>query len=141
MRKILMNKKVQILILGFVFLGAGLFTMLLPLVKPLETRQNENNFYTYMSYNTEKFRYLSDTPYMKDQSSVGYGSILLDSNMNTGYNNGLITVNINGVKKSFIKGILAHATSTLVYDLSDYDYDYFTSYIGVDESTGNLGNV
>ncbi|MDE5587202.1 MAG: NPCBM/NEW2 domain-containing protein, partial [Bacilli bacterium] len=68
------------------------------------------------------------------------GEILLDGNINTGYNNGLITLNIDGVKTSFIKGVLAHATSTLVYDLSSYDYDYFTSYIGVDESTGNNGN-
>ena len=37
----------------------------------------------------------------------------------------------------FLKGICAWATSEIVYDLSEYDYDYFTSYIGIDTSEQN----
>ena len=89
---------------------------------------------------SEKFCYLSDIPYIKDQSSVGWGSITLDRNLESGYNNGLITLIVDGQKRQFYKGISAHATSTLVYDIRDYDYDYFTTYLGVDESRKNNGN-
>ena len=84
--------------------------------------------------------YLSDIPYDKANSSVGWGSITLDSNLETQHNNGLITLLIDGEKKYFIKGISAHATSTLIYDISDYNYDFFTTYIGVDASRGSNGN-
>ncbi len=140
MKKVLKNVKVQILILGLIFLGVGVISIPLSSTNLPKTKHVESNAYTYLSYNTEKFRYLSDTPYIEDQSSVGYGSILLDTNINTSYNNALITLNIDGVKTSFIKGVLAHATSTVVYDVSSYNYDYFTSYIGVDQSAGNNGN-
>ena len=61
--------------------------------------------------------YLSDIDYIKEQSSAGWGSITLDSNLETKYNHGLITLLIDDVKTYFLKGISAHATSTLVYDI------------------------
>ena len=43
---------------------------------------------------------------------------------------------------TFDKGIGAHSKSTIVYDLSDKDYAYFTSYIGVDRQMYNsVGSV
>ncbi len=75
--------------------------------------------------------YLSDLNYVNDLTYVKSGYYLrLDKNSSSG----LITVNIDGKKKSFIKGISAWATSNIVYDLQDYDYDYdyFTAYLGVD---------
>ncbi len=81
------------------------------------------------SNNQSEFVYLSDLEEEKDLSYVKDGYYLKkDKN----YNSGLITVNIDGKSKSFIKGISAWATSNLVYDLSSYDYDYFTAYIGID---------
>ena len=69
--------------------------------------------------------------YIKNKSfSVNNHSICLDKNDS----NGLITLNINNTATPFIKGICAWATSEIVYDLSSYNYDYFTSYIGVDVS-------
>ena len=138
MKKSLGDKKRRIL--AYTCLGVGLF--LLPLAfAPLPKKEKiENDISSYNASNESDFLYLSDVPYIKDQSSVGYGSITLDGNINTGYNNGLITLNIDGVKTSFIKGVLAHAPSTLIYDISSYHYDYFTSYIGVDQSTGTNGN-
>ncbi|WP_368408264.1 NPCBM/NEW2 domain-containing protein, partial [uncultured Duncaniella sp.] len=39
------------------------------------------------------------------------------------------------------KGIWAHATSTLEYDISSYkDYAYFTTYYGINTTSGNKGN-
>ena len=127
-------------ILAFICLGVGLFLLPLAFASLPKTEKKENFVSLYSASNESDFLYLSDTPYMKEQSSVGYGEVVLDGNINTSYNNGLITLNIDGVKTSFIKGVLAHATSTMVYDISNYHYDYFTSYIGVDQSVGTNGN-
>ncbi|MBD5631680.1 MAG: hypothetical protein HDP34_00395, partial [Clostridia bacterium] len=83
--------------------------------------------------------YLSDIQYMQG-SYAGWGNITLDQNMDSNANGGIITLIINGKKTRFLKGIIAHANSTLLYDISEYDYDYFTSYIGVDESKGANGD-
>ena len=75
--------------------------------------------------------YLSDISYIKDKSFASSGqSILLDKNKD----NNLINLKMNNVSVPFVKGICAWATSEIVYDLREYDYDYFTSYIGVDIS-------
>lgn len=94
------------------------------------------NIYNNKVFATEKIEnkdyvYLSDILYIKNKSfSVNNHSICLDKNDS----NGLITLNINNTATPFIKGICAWATSEIVYDLSSYNYDYFTSYIGVDVS-------
>lgn len=88
----------------------------------------------------EEFRYLSDISYVSDLSSTAYGSITYDKTIENGKNGYLITLIINGKKQSFFKGIMAHANSTVVYDLDGYDYDYFTTYVGLDESRGTNGN-
>ena len=46
---------------------------------------------------------------------------------------------IDGVSNSFDKGMWAHATSVLVYDLSNYHYDYFTTLLGLN-TTSTAGN-
>ena len=89
--------------------------------------------YTITSYTTEnpEYVYLSDISYLNDKSFAQSGySILLDKNQNSD----VITLNVNGKAMPFLKGICAWATSEIVYDLSEYEYDYFTSYIGVDAS-------
>ena len=106
-----------------------LIIFLLPKNKTFAAEQNENN----------DFCYLSDIPYRSD-STVGWGSITLDKNLDTSVNKGMITLMIDGEKKQFFKGISAHATSTLIYDLTNYNYDYFTAYIGVDAGRGSNGN-
>ena len=50
--------------------------------------------------------------------------------------------NQKGQEVSYEKGIGAHSTSTIVYDLSDKNYAYFTSYVGVDRQMyGTVGSV
>ena len=50
--------------------------------------------------------------------------------------------NEKGQEVSYEKGIGAHSTSTIVYDLSDKNYAYFTSYVGVDRQMyGTVGSV
>ena len=75
--------------------------------------------------------YLSDVPYIKDKSfAANNHSIRLDKNED----DNMITLKVNNTSTPFIKGICSWATSEIVYDLKDYNYDYFTSYIGVDIS-------
>jgi len=49
-----------------------------------------------------KFKYLSDIEYIKNSSSVGWGQITLDQNLETKYNNGLISLIVNGQQKLFL---------------------------------------
>ena len=37
---------------------------------------------------------------------------------------------------SFEKGLGTHADSTIIYDISGKNYDYFEAYIGLDTETG-----
>ncbi len=90
--------------------------------------------YTYASVSEETkksndFTYLSDITYVEDKSFVDSEHFIYKDTNET---SNLITVNVEGKKRSFFKGMCAWATSELVYDLRNYDYDYFTSYLGVD---------
>lgn len=56
--------------------------------------------------------------------------------------NALRLTDENGNEVSYEKGIGAHSTSTIVYDLSDKDYAYFSSYVGVDRQMyGTVGSI
>lgn len=47
-----------------------------------------------------------------------------------------------GNEVAFERGIGAHATSTIIYDLTDKNYAYFSSYVGVDRQMyGSVGSV
>ena len=50
--------------------------------------------------------------------------------------------NENGQEVAYERGIGAHSTSTIIYNLTDKDYAYFTSYVGVDRQMfGSVGSV
>lgn len=85
--------------------------------------------------------YLSDINKNKLlSSSIGYGSLMYDKNTS----GGKITLLVDGEKNYFLKGLGAHAPSTLLYDLSDYvkyyHYDRFIAYLGIDSAQGSNGN-
>ncbi len=93
-----------------------------------------NEIFAIDNIENENYIYLSDVSYIEDKSfAQGNHTIHLDKNED----NGMITLNVDNSSKSFIKGLCAWATSEIVYDLSSYNYDYFTSYIGVDISEQN----
>ena len=91
-----------------------------------------------------EFVYLSDMPYMTgkdktgiDNTRVGWGSI----HLNRTDSGAQFSIRIEGGTYSFQKGIWAHAGSIVTYDLTNYQqYDYFTTYMGVNTSSGNNGN-
>ncbi len=86
---------------------------------------------------SDRYVYLSDLEYLPS-SRVGWGNLLKD----TTSANTKITLKQNGVNVTFDKGLWAHATSNVYYDLSDYqDYDYFTTYLGVNTTANASGSV
>lgn len=91
-----------------------------------------------LAYNATKSSdvvYLSDIPYQKAQ--IGWKTIGLDKTND----NASLILRLNGTSVIIKKGIWAHATSTVEYDISSYkDYAYFTTYYGLNTSAGNTGN-
>lgn len=83
----------------------------------------------------DQILYLSDITYNKAQ--VGWGTVSLDKTQS----NTPLTLILNGYSTVFTKGIWAHATSTLEYDISNYkEYSYFTTYYGLNTTAGSNGN-
>ena len=91
---------------------------------------------------TGDYVYLSDLPEnMLLSHSVGYSTLKYDTNIT----DETISLIVNGKKKYFTKGLGAHATAELVYDVAylveNYQYDRFRAYLGVDAGRGYNGNV
>lgn len=104
--------------------------------KEIATTKNTDSVLIDQGASAGKVVYLSDIPY--GNSSFEYGTIGLDkTNSNTA-----LTLLLNGSTTTFKKGIWAHATSTVDYDISAYskDYAYFTTYYGLNTTAQNKGN-
>ena len=87
--------------------------------------------------NMEDFKYLTDYNWKSTQNS--YKAPNKDKSMS---GKALRLTNENGQEVTYERGIGAHSTSTIIYDLSDKDYAYFTSYVGVDRQMfGTVGSV
>ncbi|MCI9177468.1 MAG: hypothetical protein HFJ28_02575 [Clostridia bacterium] len=79
--------------------------------------------------------YLSDIPYSKGQTA--WGNIALDKTQD----NASLTMKVDDYTILIKKGIWAHATSTVEYDISNYkDYAYFTVFYGLNSTSNNNGN-
>lgn len=95
---------------------------------------------TYLEYKGDSI-YLSDLRKsdLKEQS-VGFGNLMFDKNIS----GSMISVLTEGETSYFKKGIGAHATAHLLYDVSDYvkyyRYDRFLAWLGVDRSAQSNGN-
>jgi len=129
-----MKEKKQRLIDNIVIVIGLSFTMLIIflIVSQINTKTSFSD-----TIEEKEFTYLSDIPYIKEQSSVGWGNITIDQTVE---NANMISLIVSGQRKYFLKGMGAHATSTLVYDISNYNYDYFSTYYGVDASRGTTSD-
>lgn len=121
-----------LLLIGFLFTNSSSYVTLM---------SNENAEITKKALtekkSEEQYCYLSDIPYIKEQSSSGWKELLMDK----ASDGSLISVKVEGAYYTFEKGIWAHATSTLVYDLSNYNqYDYFTAYMGLNKTAASSSN-
>ncbi|WP_188006760.1 DUF5011 domain-containing protein [Sporosarcina sp. ANT_H38] len=83
---------------------------------------------------TTKVTVVSDYAYISDKSSklasVGWADLKKDK----APAGGTITLLRQGVAASYAKGIGVHANSEVVYDIEGEGYDFFESYIGIDQS-------
>ncbi len=92
---------------------------------------------TFAHADEQEVVYLSDLA-TQPGSSAGWNNILVDKNVS----NNKLSLRVGGKITSFDKGIFAHAPSTVIYDISSYaDYDYFTSYYGIDSAMGTGGDA
>ena len=103
-----------------------------------DTRSDLENQLNNNSINNTDYIYLSDLEYVNNMSNTAWSEIKKDTNVN----GGKITLNVDGEMLQFDKGIGAHATSNVVYDVSAYSNEYtrFTSYVGVDRGQWDKGN-
>ncbi len=77
--------------------------------------------------NMDDNKYLTDYDWKSTQNS--YKSPNKDKAIS---GNSLKLTDENNQEVVYERGLGAHSTSTIIYDLSDKDYAYFTSYVGVD---------
>lgn len=87
--------------------------------------------------NMEDYKYLSNFDWKSTQNSYTAPKRDISISGKT-----LRLTNENGNEVSYEKGIGAHSNSTIVYDLTDKNSDYFTSFVGVDRQIhGSVGSV
>ncbi|MFJ7736951.1 NPCBM/NEW2 domain-containing protein [Lysinibacillus sp. NPDC097287] len=87
--------------------------------------------------NMDDYNYLSDFDWTSTQNS--YAAPKKDISMSA---KTLRLTAEDGSEVAYEKGIGAHSNSTIVYDLTDKDADFFTSFVGVDRQMyGSVGSV
>lgn len=79
--------------------------------------------------------YLSDKNWTS--AKAGWGTIHKDKSI---ANNNIRLKGDEGIV-TYEKGLGTHSTSTIIYDLTDKDYAFFTSYVGVDQETNNVASI
>lgn len=121
------TNKFKIMSIALMFI---LLMLLILSIKSYATDATVKNYY-----------YISDMDYITENrwSYAGWGEIKKDKNIE----DGKISLLINGERVFFNKGMGAHATSQLTYDISTYSNKYtrFVAKLGVDSSKNGLGNV
>lgn len=129
--------KNKIKILNIILIVFILVQSILPIISNAIEMKNidekidiNNNYY-----------YISDLDYITENrwSYAGYGNIMKDKNID----GGKISLLMDGTRVYFNKGMGAHASSQLTYDISKYSNDYtrFVAKLGVDSSQGGKGEV
>ena len=106
-----------------------------------DSSKDEENIVVMAAHESEDYKYLSDLDYITENnwSYAGWGEIKKDKNIE----NGQISLLVDGTRVYFSKGMGAHASSQLTYDVSGFSgtYTRFVSKMGVDASKNGLGEV
>ncbi|MDE5539298.1 MAG: NPCBM/NEW2 domain-containing protein, partial [Bacilli bacterium] len=132
-----MKKNKDKIILTSLICSIILFIAIISCYDKMNSNNGDLPSYNMAAAQTNKdYVYLSDIDYDAKQSKTAHGSILKDITSA----GSKITVKVDGMNLSFNKGMWAHATSTLVYDISAYNYDYFTAYIGLNATAATSSN-
>ncbi len=122
---------------GLVWLSGSFFRALQ--VEALTAELPKANF--DLVDDTSKYVYLSDLALdTTHRSSVGWGSLLFDQTSS----GGKITERYEGNVITFDKGIWAHASSNVYYNLKEVgiegEYDYLTAYAGLNTTAASSSN-
>lgn len=106
-----------------------------------DSSKDEENIIVMSASQSEDYKYLSDLDYITENnwSYAGWGEIKKDKNIEDGQ----ISLLIDGTRVYFSKGMGAHASSQLTYDISGLSgtYTRFVSKLGVDASKDGGGEV
>lgn len=94
--------------------------------------------FTPVNQENEQVGYLTDGEFLAS-SKTAYGKILKDITAN----NTKIALNYDGTTLTFERGVWAHATSNVDFDLRPYhgEYDYLLVYVGLNKTANASGNV
>ena len=132
------NNRLKILNLILIIL------LILQIVAPTFSNaiQIKNNDLDVIVENEEAdYYYISDMNYITENnwSYTGYGNIMKDKNTD----GGKISLLIEGTRVYFSKGMGAHASSLLTYDISEYSNTYtrFVAKLGIDASQSGKGEI
>ena len=116
--------------LAIILVISIMITNFQPLVAYALINSSSDNSYVYLSDLWD-----TNVTYKK----VDYNEAFMDRNEP----GDLISLIVDGEKTYFLKGVFAHANSTIIYNISDYTsngYDTFSAYLGVDTYAGSNGN-
>lgn len=103
-----------------------------------EISSNEVVDFVPVNQENEQVAYLTDGDFLST-SKTTYGTILKD----TTASNTQISLNYDGSAMTFARGIWAHATSNVDFDLRPYhdEYTYLLVYVGLNRTANASGNV
>ena len=87
-----------------------------------DSSKDEENIVVMAAHQSEDYKYLSDLDYITENnwSYAGWGEIKKDKNIE----NGQISLLVDGTRVYFSKGMGAHASSQLTYDVSGFSGTY-----------------
>ncbi len=135
------KKQVKVLMIGILLVLGGFF--LIPKSNKYSINKVALAEYATINYDKSDHVYLSDLDYVEtlENEKVTYAKDSYDIHFDKSNSGDLLKLNVNGTTTSFIKGLSAWATSSIVYDLTNIKnnnenvvYDYFTAYLGVEAS-------
>lgn len=110
-------------------------TILISLMTGVLYNLNSIKAFATGGLNYGEFVYLSDIQYSAGSTAEWVG-IKYDQNAY----NATISLKIDGAWKTFDKGVFASANSTVIYDIRNYNYKYFTAYVGIEKGNEKNGN-
>lgn len=137
MKKYRKMKKMIVMCIGALLLVGTLYAsaVFCQYIFRSEIKIKRGDVLAYNMSSEDEVIYLSDIPYQKAQTA--WKTIALDKTTD----NTNLVMRINDSSVLVKKGIWAHATSTVEYDISEYkDYAYFITYYGLNTTAGKEGN-
>lgn len=99
-------------------------------VRVISPNQKNTNVYEFdIIRASAECTFLSDLDYETDKTTNGWGTIQKDRSIE---NRTITLIDANNQEKTFKKGLGAHATCNIVYNIAGKGYANFSTYVGID---------